>query len=86
MLDSDALGSYEISKQAFCGFREWKRLFVGKLRESAIELARGHGGQVVVTPRILAQAVRLTCEEVAAEADALDFQEESPDEPRSRVA
>ena len=86
MADSTSPRDHGISKDAFREYGQWTRRFSGRVRELAIKLAIARGVPASVTPEILAEAVRLTCEEIAAEIASRCQDRQSPRGPGSRVA
>jgi hypothetical protein len=67
----------DITRTALQDYGDWTARFRSLLRKTAIELAESRGQPVVVTSEIIAEAVRLSCEELAAQA-ATAGREEGP--------
>ena len=86
MADSTAPRDHRISGDAFREYGQWTRRFSGRVRETAIRLAIARGVPAHVTPDVLAEAVRLTCEEIAAEIKSRNQQRQSRRGPQSKVA
>ncbi len=66
-MDAMSSGQDRITRQAFHEFDRWTRRFSRMLRESASSLATEGRPPGLITSETLVDAVRTTCEQLAAE-------------------
>lgn len=72
MTDPIRSGKNRITREAFHEFDAWTQRFSRMVRESAGRLATVGRPPGIITSQTLADAVRTTCEQLAAELGAVD--------------